>query len=258
MVPYRYAPNAGETNQIPNLMSEAEFRSAWRNFSGAMENNWREALSPHNLSRGVVLVIDKPDLGHRDCTKISTLHLQRGIFAVERTMAALRGSPVQALVALLPLTSIRPELSLGDIVAPSAAIRDEGLTDTYVPVEIPADADFQLTDLLVTVLERQGRPPYVGPCWSSSAECAPENLADRAYQFYRLGVLGQAAALAPCLALAALHGIAVSALCIVSDSLFKPNPPDAGQLADTWRAAYTAAQAALESYGFSHLAAQGP
>lgn len=58
--------------------------------------------------------------------------------------------------------AMQPNIRLGDIAIVTAAIRDEGTSRQYLPVEFPAVADVDVVQALRTGAERLGLPHHVG------------------------------------------------------------------------------------------------
>ncbi|MDO9085509.1 MAG: nucleoside phosphorylase [Anaerolineaceae bacterium] len=58
--------------------------------------------------------------------------------------------------------AIQPHLNVGDIAIINAAIRDEGTSRQYLPIEYPAVADLQVTNSLVKASEKLGFTHHVG------------------------------------------------------------------------------------------------
>lgn len=63
--------------------------------------------------------------------------------------------------------SIKDSLDLGDVVIIKGAVRLEGTSTHYAPIEFPAVADLDLTQLLVYAAEMEHIPYEVGICVSS-------------------------------------------------------------------------------------------
>ncbi|PKO14213.1 MAG: uridine phosphorylase [Chloroflexi bacterium HGW-Chloroflexi-10] len=58
--------------------------------------------------------------------------------------------------------AMQPHIHLGDLAIINAAIRDEGTTRQYLPVEYPAVADLQVTNALVAAAQKLDFTHYVG------------------------------------------------------------------------------------------------
>ena len=63
--------------------------------------------------------------------------------------------------------SIQPDLNLGDVVIIKGAVRLEGTSTHYAPIEFPAVPDLELTQLLVYAAKLLRIPHQVGICVSS-------------------------------------------------------------------------------------------
>ncbi len=58
--------------------------------------------------------------------------------------------------------AMQPDLKLGDLAIVNAAIRDEGTTRQYLPIEYPAVADLEVINALVTAAKKLGYDHAVG------------------------------------------------------------------------------------------------
>lgn len=60
------------------------------------------------------------------------------------------------------LRGIQLEVKSGDLVIASGAVRHEGTSREYAPVEYPAIADFTVTTALVAAVKELGVPWHLG------------------------------------------------------------------------------------------------
>ena len=58
--------------------------------------------------------------------------------------------------------AMQPEMQVGDIAIISAAIRDEGTSRQYLPIEFPAVADLEVTNALIESSKKLGYRNFVG------------------------------------------------------------------------------------------------
>lgn len=65
--------------------------------------------------------------------------------------------------------AIQPEINTGDVAIVNAAIRDEGTTSHYMPIEFPAIADIDVVLALRSGAEKIGMPYHVGPTQSKDS-----------------------------------------------------------------------------------------
>lgn len=65
--------------------------------------------------------------------------------------------------------SLQPDVDVGDIVIASSAVRGDGTSRSYVPVEYPAVADFDVTTALVQAAQKSKRRVHFGLVLTSDA-----------------------------------------------------------------------------------------
>jgi uridine phosphorylase len=65
--------------------------------------------------------------------------------------------------------ALQPEIKMGDIVIATAAVRADGTSRNYAPIEFPAVADFNVTAALVEAAEKLKQKVYFGPVLTSDA-----------------------------------------------------------------------------------------
>jgi uridine phosphorylase len=65
--------------------------------------------------------------------------------------------------------AIRPEMSVGDLVITSGAVRQEGTSDEYVREDYPATAHHEVVSALVAAAERLDYPYHVGVTMSADS-----------------------------------------------------------------------------------------
>ncbi len=63
--------------------------------------------------------------------------------------------------------ALQPRLSLGDIILPLAAIRDDGVSRLYMPPEYPAIPCFGIVKVIADVLEANGAKYHMGVVWTT-------------------------------------------------------------------------------------------
>ena len=76
---------------------------------------------------------------------------------------------VQCFVVLGTAGGLTSDLSPGDIVVPTVAVRDDGTTDHYGDPAEPAVPDSLLSDGYADFLIQQGRDVQRGPTWTTGA-----------------------------------------------------------------------------------------
>lgn len=141
--------------------------------------------------------------------------------------------------------SLQPHLPVGSLVIPTSALRHEGTSHHYLPVEEPSTASPDLVDALVSASLRRGKTtPSLGPLWTTDApyrECAGTVARHR-----ESGVLAVEMEAAALFAVALHRNTRIALVAAVSDELWDRWKPGFHTLAYR-RALLTAADIALEA-----------
>lgn len=120
--------------------------------------------------------------------------------------------------------AVQDEIHDGELVVPTGAIRDEGLTPRLVPVGYPAVAHHDLVTALQTAVIARGRHPRVGLVLSSDLFYPSAALGIDWQPWKRSQVLAVEMELAPLFVIASLHGIEAGGILAVDG-----NPTQAAQ-----------------------------
>jgi uridine phosphorylase len=176
---------------------------------------------------------------------ISVMCLPTGLLWPEYALRALRGSKVEYLVVLADLSTIVPGIDVGELVVPSCAVRDEGLTDAHVPRQMPATTDWWVMRALIQSTEKTGNKARVGRCWSSGSWLADRG--DQAWSYgTKYGVLGNSLPVSTVLTLGVLEGFRTAALCVVAENVISGRVWQYGDDREAWQAGWqSACKAAL-------------
>lgn len=75
---------------------------------------------------------------------------------------------VKAAVLLGMCGGLRRRYKVGDYLVPIASIRDEGTSNFYFPVEVPALANFLMQKAVTHVLDKEGTPYHIGITYTSN------------------------------------------------------------------------------------------
>lgn len=65
--------------------------------------------------------------------------------------------------------ALQPDIKMGDIVIATAAVRADGTSRNYAPIELPAIADFNVTTALVQAAKKLKQKAHFGPVLTSDA-----------------------------------------------------------------------------------------
>ena len=96
---------------------------------------------------------------------------------------------IEAAIRIGSCGALQTGIALGDLILGCGAIRDDGVSKTYVHTEYPAVADYQLLGLCVEAAKALGCPYHVGIIHSHESFYHEENDAESAY-WSRKGALG--------------------------------------------------------------------
>ena len=113
--------------------------------------------------------------------------------------------------------ALQPHLDSGDIVVATAAVRAEGTSRTYVPVEYPAVASFDVASALLDAAEELGREVHPGVVVTSDAYYGGNEEALR--NFGAAGVLSIEMETSLIFTLAALRGKRAGAILVVDGNI---------------------------------------
>ena len=103
--------------------------------------------------------------------------------------------------------AVQDEIQDGELIIPSGAVRDEGLTPRLVPVGFPAVAHHDLVSALETAVAARGSDPRTGLVLSSDLFYPSAALGIDWEPWKRSNVLAVEMELAPLFVIASLHGI---------------------------------------------------
>lgn len=132
-------------------------------------------------------------------------------------MASERG--VKALVGVGLCGALSDELSIGDVVIPTGSVREDCLTDRYVPPGYPATPDYGLLKELEESLRRYGLNPIPGTIVTTASTFTESR--EWAENHRRRGVLCVECEASVIFTLARLCRIPSAIALVVSDSVIK-------------------------------------
>ena len=125
----------------------------------------------------------------------------------------------ETLVRVGTTGALQPHLDSGDIVVATSAVRAEGTSRTYVPVEYPAVASFDVASALLQAAEELGREVHPGIVMSTDAFYGGNEEALR--RFGEAGVLSIEMEASVIFTLASLRGRRAGAIMAVDGNLAK-------------------------------------
>jgi uridine phosphorylase len=113
--------------------------------------------------------------------------------------------------------SLQPDAPIGTIVVPTSAIREEGTSHHYAPVDVPALPDPALADELAAEAEAHSIAVRRGPNWTTDAVYMEHK--QKIARYRDAGVVTVDMELSAIFTVAAVRGITAAAVIAVSDEL---------------------------------------
>lgn len=101
--------------------------------------------------------------------KVSVMSTGMGAPCVSIGVEELRTLGVHTFIRVGTTGGLQPGMRLGDSVIATAAIRDDGTMDTYVPKEYPAVGDFRTIQAMVEAADIIENPYHVGIVYSTDS-----------------------------------------------------------------------------------------
>ncbi len=115
--------------------------------------------------------------------------------------------------------ALQPHRESGDIVVATAAVRAEGTSGTYVPIEYPAVSSFEVTSALLKAAGELGRKVHPGIVMSSDAFYGGNEEALRIYGAANVLSIEMESSLV--FTLSSLRGMRAGAILVVDGNIFK-------------------------------------
>ena len=157
--------------------------------------------------------------GKVDGTEISTCSTGIGCPSAAIVVEELAKIGVETFIRVGTTGALQPEIKIGDIVIATAAVRADGTTRAYVPVEYPAVADFDVVSALLQAAEKMKRGVHLGIVLTSDAFYG-EN-AEVIKRFSEANILSVEMECSALFTLARLKGLRAGAILAVDGNLIK-------------------------------------
>jgi uridine phosphorylase len=122
----------------------------------------------------------------------------------------------KALIVTGAAGSLQPHASIGSLVVPDAAIREEGTSHHYTPSHEGATPSPRLRSAIETALRDRGLAYATGTSWTTDAPYREQGKIDR---YRAAGLMTVEMELSALFTVAAYRGIECAALLVVSDEL---------------------------------------
>jgi len=117
-------------------------------------------------------------------TPISVMSTGMGGMCISIAMEELKHLGVKHAIRVGTGAGVQTDIAPGTLVIATGAVRGEGTSMEYVPVEYPAAADYRVVNALIKACEEYGEEPVVGLYRAHDAfyietKCAHEGLMER-------------------------------------------------------------------------------
>ena len=126
--------------------------------------------------------------------------------------------------------ALQPDIEIGDIVIGTAAVRADGTTRSYLPVEYPAVASLEVVSALLQASRRMNKKVHLGIVLTSDAFYS-ENT-DATWRFSKANVLSIEMECSTIFALTGLKGLRSGAIMAVDGNLLKGIKKDEFELGE--------------------------
>ncbi|MHB0867864.1 MAG: nucleoside phosphorylase [Chloroflexota bacterium] len=227
----------GETLALPDLLVATFQQQALEHMVGRAG-----AEPPARWPAPAFWPLARATLGGR---AMALARLPIGAPAAASALELMIAAGVRTVLVVGSAGSLQPSLPVGSLVIPTAALRQEGTSNHYLPAGEPAEASRELVDNLASVAARRGnRMPTLGPIWTTDApyrECA-----DTVARHRTGGVLAVEMEAAALFSVARHRSVPIALLVAISDELWDSWKPGFHTLAYR-RALQGAAEIALEA-----------
>lgn len=107
-------------------------------------------------------------VAHSPTEGITILDFKIGSPAAALVVDVCSFLPIRASILLGMCGGLRRRYQVGDYLVPIAAIRGEGTSDFYFPIEVPALANFLVQKAVTDVLEEEKAPYHIGITYTTN------------------------------------------------------------------------------------------
>ncbi|MEX1253010.1 MAG: nucleoside phosphorylase [Dehalococcoidia bacterium] len=151
---------------------------------------------------------------------VSLTTLRMGAPAAVMDCEELIACGAKTLIIVGAAGSLQPDLPIGSVTLPTAAIREEGTSHHYLPPELPATATPELVAALHEACMQAGLETRTGLHWTTDAPYREHKTKIDAYR--EAGVLSVDMEVSALYVLAQHRGVACASVLAISDELYEP------------------------------------
>ncbi|KUO43169.1 MAG: hypothetical protein APU95_03390 [Hadesarchaea archaeon YNP_N21] len=155
--------------------------------------------------------------GKKDGIEISTSATGIGCPSAAIVVEELSRIGAETFIRVGTTGALQPEIEIGDIIVATAAVRADGTTRSYLPIEYPAVASIEVISALLNAAEKFNRKVHYGIVLSSDAFYA-EN-ADAMKNWTRANVLSVEMECSAIFTIAGIKGLQAGAILAVDGNI---------------------------------------
>jgi uridine phosphorylase len=170
--------------------------------------------SPYRISGG----LDNELYILNDGVSLTTLRM--GAPAAVMACEELIACGAKSFIVVGAAGSLQPDLPIGSVTLPTAAIREEGTSHHYLPPELPATASPELSAALHEACLQAGVDARAGLHWTTDAPYREHKTKIEAYR--EAGVLSVDMEVSALYVLAQHRGVQCASVLAISDELYEP------------------------------------
>lgn len=115
--------------------------------------------------------------------------------------------------------AMQDRIAMGDVVIPTGAVRDEGTTRYYAPMQYPAVSDHRVVSALAAAARKAGNTVHTGIIRTTDGFYASQRIEEYVVQYSNIGVLSVEQEVAAILTIAACRGCYAGATLLVIGNL---------------------------------------
>jgi uridine phosphorylase len=156
-------------------------------------------------------------------TPVGVIWAAPGAPLIAVVMEDIIASGARVVIGVGTLGAIQPSIQAGDLIIPSAALRDEGTSYHYLPKDKRAYPTREVLKAIVDSCEESQFKPLIGPVWTTDAPYRETKSKIRHFQ--RRGVLGVDMETSMIFSMGIYRRIETGCILVAGENLTRPNPP---------------------------------
>ena len=175
---------------------------------------------PHRAKAwGVVECLYQTYTGKIDDIKASVCEFGWSAGQIESTLTELINVGAEVVIYCGCTGSYQENIKIGDLEIITGAVRDEGTSRYYAPIQYPAVADYYVTDALVRAAEKLGVTHHIGILRTTDGFYASQRAEEIVVKWNKLGVFSVEQELAAVYTICSTRGVRAGSVQAVTGNL---------------------------------------